>query len=267
VRDVLLAILVGILGFAGGASAEETFKDCSECPLMVKVPAGTFTMGGPSGYGESLPRHQVTIGYQFAVGRFALTFDEWDACVADGGCNGYRPSDNGWGRGRRPVINVSWNDAKAYVAWLSRKTGQTYRLLSEAEYEYATRAGTTTRYPWGDDVGEKNAKCIGCDGRDIYPWETQKRGTVPVGSFPPNKFGLCDMVGNVDQWMEDCKHLSYEGAPADGSAWTSGPHCNEHILRGGNFFIDALSSDVRSWKDSDLRNRTLGFRVARTLKP
>jgi formylglycine-generating enzyme required for sulfatase activity len=129
------------------------FKECENCPEMVVVPSGSFTMGSPAseeGRGnEEGPQHSVTLAKPFAVGRFAVTFDEWDACVADGGCNGHRPDDKGWGRGRQPVINVSWADAKAYVAWLSRKTGKPYRLLSEAEREYVTRAGTTTPFWWG----------------------------------------------------------------------------------------------------------------------
>ena len=117
------------------------------------------------------PQHRVTMARQFAVGQFELTFDEWDACVADGGCNGYKPADAGWGRERRPVINVSWNDANAYVAWLAKKTGKPYRLLTEAEYEYATRAGTTTAYPWGDEIGKNNANCDGCGSQ----WGDKKR--------------------------------------------------------------------------------------------
>jgi formylglycine-generating enzyme required for sulfatase activity len=129
---------------------KDSFKECAQCPEMVVVPAGSFTMGSPDSeegrIEEEGPQHRVTFGRSFGVGKFAVTFEEWDACVADGGCNGYKPSDAGWGRGRRPAINVSWDDAKAYVGWLSRKTGKTYRLLSEAEREYATRAGTTTPF-------------------------------------------------------------------------------------------------------------------------
>src|SRR5437763_1635434 len=135
---------------------KDTFKECANCPEMVVVPAGSFTRGSPTSEpGHSAdegPQHTVAIAQPFAVGRFAVTFDEWDACAADGGCNGYKPSDEGWGRGQRPVINVSWDDAKEYAAWLSRKTGRTYRLLSEAEREYVTRAGTTTPFWWGSSI-------------------------------------------------------------------------------------------------------------------
>jgi formylglycine-generating enzyme required for sulfatase activity len=174
---------------------KDTFKECEKCPEMVVVPAGSFTMGSPwseiGSYPAEKPEHAVTFTRPFAVGEFALTFDEWDAWCAGGGCTGYRPSDNGWGRGRRPVINVSWNDAKLYVAWLARKTGKPYRLLSESEYEYATRAGTATMYFWGDDIGNNNANCKACGSE----WGFKQ--TTPVGSFPPNKFGLYDMLGNV----------------------------------------------------------------------
>lgn len=141
-----------------------------------------------------------------------MTFAEWDACFSVGGCLHW-PIDYGWGRNRRPVIHVSWNDAKAYVAWLSKMTGREYRLLTEAEWEYAARAGTTTAYYWGDEIGKNNTNCNGCGSQ----WGGRK--TAPVGSFAPNAFGLYDMFGNVWEWVEDCFHNNYEGAPTDGSAW------------------------------------------------
>src|SRR5205823_12154354 len=139
-----------------------------------------------------------------------------------GGCDGYKPSDYGWGRGRRPVINVSWDDAKAYAAWLANRTGKAYRLLSEAEWEYAARAGTTTVYFWGDAIGNNNANCDGCGSQ----WD--KRQTAPVGSFKSNAFGLYDMAGNVWQWVQDCYHADYQGAPTAGSEWTSGD-CSRRV--------------------------------------
>jgi len=139
------------------------FKECESCPEVVVVPAGSFTMGSPENESDRRtnegPQHKVTIGRPFAVGKFAVRFDEWDACVAAGGC--YRPPDQGWGRGRRPVINVNWDDAKAFVAWLSRTTGKTYRLLSEAEREYAARAGTTTPFWWGASISTSQANYNG----------------------------------------------------------------------------------------------------------
>jgi formylglycine-generating enzyme required for sulfatase activity len=245
----------------------DTFKECANCPEMLVVPAGSFTMGSPSSEpGRSTdegPQHRVTIARQFAVGRFEVTFDEWGACVADGGCNGYKPSDEGWGRGRRPVINVSWDDANAYVAWLSKRTGKSYRLLSGSEYEYATRAGTQTAYPWGNAIGTNNANCHACGSQ----WDA--RQTAPVGSFVPNRFGLFDMVGNVREWTEDCYHNTYSGAPADGSAWIEGANCYYRVVRGGSWLIAPafLRSASRYWFASDYRLNYLGFRVARTLAP
>jgi formylglycine-generating enzyme required for sulfatase activity len=247
--------------------AKDTFRECANCPELVVVPAGSFTMGSPkSEPGHSAnegPQHKVAIARQFAVGRFEVTFDEWEACAADGGCNGYKPSDEGWGRGSRPAINVSWDDAEAYVAWLSKKTGKPYRLLSEAEYEYATRAGTQTAYPWGNAVGTSNANCHSCGSQ----WDAKQ--TAPVGSFAANGFGLYDMVGNVREWTEDCYHNSYSGAPADGSAWIEGGNCYDRVVRGGSFLLAPafLRSASRYWFTTDYRLRYLGFRVARTLAP
>jgi formylglycine-generating enzyme required for sulfatase activity len=244
---------------------KDTFKECANCPQMIVVPAGSFTMGSPTNEpGRSSnegPQRTVTIARQYAVGQFELTFDQWDTCVADGGCNGYKPSDQGWGRGYRPVINVSWDDAKAYVAWLAKKTDKFwYRLLTEAEYEYAARAGTTTAYPWGSAIGKNNANCDGCGSQ----WDGKQ--TAPVGSFAANGFCLYDMVGNVSAWTEDCYHDSYSGAPTDGSAWTSGD-CSRHILRGGSWLFNPwlLRSASRNTNITVLRNSNFGFRVGRTL--
>lgn len=244
---------------------KDMFKDCANCPEMVVVPAGSFKMGSPTsepGHSpEEGPQHPVTIARPFAVGRFEVTFDEWDACVAKGGCNGYKPSDEGWGRGRRPVINVSWDDAQAYVAWISKKTGKSYRLLSGSEYEYAMRAGTQTVYPWGNTVGNNHANCHSCGSQ----WDAKQ--TAPVGSFAANGFGLNDMVGNVREWTEDCYHDTYNGAPTDGSAWIEGGSCYHRVVRGGSFLLAPafLRSASRYWFASDYRLRYLGFRVARTL--
>jgi formylglycine-generating enzyme required for sulfatase activity len=246
---------------------KDTFRECANCPEMVVVPAGSFTMGSPTSEpghsADETPQHTVTIARQFAVGRFEVTFDEWYACAADGGCNGYKPADEGWGRGRRPVINVSWDDAEAYVGWLSKTTGKPYRLLSGSEYEYATRAGTQTAYPWGNAIGTNNANCHACGSQ----WDAKQ--TAPVGSFAPNGFGLYDMVGNVREWTEDCYHDTYRGAPTDGSAWIEGGNCYDRVVRGGSFLLAPafLRSASRYWFTTDYRLRYLGFRVARTLAP
>jgi formylglycine-generating enzyme required for sulfatase activity len=211
------------------------------------------------------PQHTVTIANIFAVSRYELTFAEWDTCAGSGGCNGYMPPDQGWGRGQQPVINVDWDDAQAYVAWLSQVTGKTYRLLTEAEYEYAARAGTTTAYPWGDDVklnGEAIANCDGCGSK----WDGKQ--TAPVGSFPPNKFGLYDMVGNVWEWTEDCWHNSYPGAPVNGSGWTVSGDCTNRVVRGGawDFSVRLLRSAHRGYAPAHDPNINFGFRVARMLR-
>jgi formylglycine-generating enzyme required for sulfatase activity len=246
----------------------ESFNECTGCPEMIVVPAGSLKMGSlltDKDYDNSeLPQHTVTIAKPFAVAKFELTFAEWDACVTNSGCSGVKPFDDGWGRGRRPVINVTWDDAKDYVAWLTKLTGKPYRLLSEAEYEYAMRAGTTMAYPWGDEEtsnGKAMANCQGCGSQ----WDN--KGTAPVGLFPPNKFGLYDMVGNVKEWIEDCWHNDYNGAPTDGSAWTSGGDCSERVLRGGSWDStpDNLTSKSRFGFSAANRAYDFGFRVGRTL--
>ena len=196
------------------------FKDCPDCPEMTIVPEGRFTMGSPENEPEHQSeeaQHEVRFGKPFAVGRFAVTFAEWDACVADGGCGGYRPGDGGWGRDDRPVINVNWNDAKSYVQWLSKKTGKQYRLLSEAEREYAARAGTVTPFWWGSSIstGQANYDGIAILTTVVAKGEYREK-TLPVKSFKPNPWGLYQVHGNVWEWVEDCWHDSYNGAPADG---------------------------------------------------
>ena len=238
------------------------FRDCPACPEMVVVPAGSFMMGSSASekgrYDREGPVHRVTIAMPFAVGKYEVTFDEWDACVRSGGCGGYRPDDRDWGRGRRPAIYVSWEDARTYVDWLSRETGEYYRLLSEAEWEYAARAGTTTRYHWGDDIGRNRANCNSKYCGDSWDY------TAPVGSFVANGFGLHDVHGNVWEWVEDCWNESYAGAPSDGSAWLSGK-CAQRVMRGGAWGNrpGQLRAAIRGWKT--LGSLIIGFRVARTL--
>jgi formylglycine-generating enzyme required for sulfatase activity len=250
-----------------GAGKTEHFKDCSTCPEMLVVPAGGFMMGSPANEPERFgnERARVSIPAQFAVGRFAVTFDEWDACVADRSCNGYRPYDGGgWGRGKRPVINVSWNDAKAYVAWLSKTTGKTYRLLSEAEREYATRAGTTTRFWWGSSIKANYKGSPEPDGsKSAY-----RVRTVPVDSFEPNPWGLYNVHSNVWEWTEDCWNDSNSGNPGDGRARMTG-ECKQRVVRGGTWFFSPQlgGSAFRNSRDADNRLYYLGFRVARTLDP
>jgi formylglycine-generating enzyme required for sulfatase activity len=245
-------------------TAGSEFKECAAaCPLMVIIPAGKFTMGSSEDEvgrtaGEG-PRHEVAIAESFAVSKYELTFDQWDACVAAAACP--RAKD-AWGRGVMPVINVSWDDAKLYVAWLSGLTGKEYRLLTEAEWEYAARAGSKTRYSWGDEPGIGNANCNGCGGA----WELQP---APGESFRPNAFGLDDMQGNVWEWVEDIWHDSYKGAPADGSAWLHGGDASYRVIRGGSWHneTELIRAAIRFKRHRKVQFDTLGFRVARTMKP
>jgi formylglycine-generating enzyme required for sulfatase activity len=248
----------------------QAFRECAkDCPEMVVVPAGEFMMGSPptekGRMPDEGPQHRVTIARPFAVSKYDVTFNDWDACVSVGGCpREGRAGDVDWGRDTRPVIYVSWDDAQQYVAWLSQMTGKPYRLLSDAEFEYAARAGTQTAYPWGDDIGENNANCVDCGSQwtgSAGTWQT-----APVGSFAANRFGLHDMVGNVWKWVQDCYHPNYNGAPTDGSTWTGGD-CTARVIRGGSWgggpeYVRPAFRDRSSTND---RNYTLGFRVGRTL--
>jgi formylglycine-generating enzyme required for sulfatase activity len=235
-------------------SVGDVFKDCNECPEMVVVPAGEFVMGSNDGEDDEKPIHRVVIPSGLAVGRFEITFSEWDACVSGGGCGGHRPVDSGWGRGRRPVINVSWDVAKRYITWLTGKTGESYRLLSESEWEYVARAGTTTKYHTGNTIGYSQANYSGGGGGE----------TVPVGRYGSNAFGLHDVHGNVWEWVEDCWDDSYGGAPGGGEARTTG-ECTLRVVRGGswNYAPRLLRSASRSRFWTSFRSIYLGFRVAR----
>ncbi len=246
------------------------FRDCEECPELVVVPAGSFDMGSPESeagrYYNEGPVHRVRLSEPFAVGVYEVTFSEWAACRHGGGCS-HNPGDSGWGRGNRPVIGVNWEDAQEYVRWLSRETGSGYRLLSESEWEYAARGGTTGPFHFGGAItpGEANY-----DGNYTYGGGRKGRyrgRTVPVGSFPSNSFGLHDVHGNVWEWVEDCWHGSYRGAPVDGSAWTRGGDCGRRVLRGGSWDVKPgdLRSAVRDRSSSGARYSRVGFRVARTL--
>ena len=279
--------------------AGQTFRDCKDCPEMVVVPAGSFIMGAQSGetgsYQNESPQHQVTIGKAFAVGRFEVTnnefadfveqsgYDAGNACYIDTvnaatgvnylnpGFASYRPGD------RDPVVCVSWEDAQAYVAWLSQKTGKRYRLLAEAEWEYAARAGSTSTYPWGVDPNractfanladetakrapwwQQNYVGVACDDRTVY--------TAPVGRYQPNAFGLFDMIGNVNEWVADCYMDGYAAAPKDGSAFEMAG-CQQRSVRGGGWGANPYfaRAAARSYAPSTARVNVDGFRVAREL--
>lgn len=239
-----------------------SFRDCPDCPEMLVVPAGSFIMGAPeSEVGRQDvegPSRRVTISRSFAAGKYEVTFAEWDACVADGGCQ-HKPSDRGWGRGKRPVINVSWDSITSeYLPWLSRKAGKTYRLPTEAEWEFAARAGTTTRYAFGNTISK--AQALFSEG-GLFK-------TMAVGSFAANAFGLHDMHGNVWEWVQDCWNASYANVPTDGSAAAAGD-CTLRVLRGGSWsdHPNSLRSAKRSKDRAGTLDSSSGFRLARTLVP
>lgn len=264
----------GIASVVGGESrclgTLEIFRDCAQCPEMVALPAGTFLMGSQRdelGRSDAEgPEHCVQLRYHLAVARFEVTFAEWDSCVAAGDCK-HVPRDSGWGRGRQPVINVSWEDAvREYIPWLSKTAGQTYRLLTEAEWEFAARSGTTTLFSTGNSITSDDANF---DGTSTYAGSAKgmyRQKPLEVGSFAPNAFGLYDIHGNVWEWIADCYAGSYVGAPTDGSAALDVPGC-QRVMRGGSW-IDSprvLRSAARSHVPAQTRFIYRGFRVARVL--
>jgi formylglycine-generating enzyme required for sulfatase activity len=234
-------------------------------PEMVRVPpagfALAFEMGSARGGEDEQPVHPVTFKRPFAIGKYEVSFDEYAVFAQQTGAP--MPSDEDWGSGRRPVINVSWDDARDYARWLSSVTGRTYRLPTEAEWEFASRAGTREAYWWGNAVGEGLANCYGCGG----PWDGER--TAPVGSFESNPWGLHDTLGNVWEWTADCWHENYQAAPGDGSVWLeeSGGDCARHVVRGGAWFN--MPSNVRSalrfGADDVYAFPFLGFRLAEDL--
>lgn len=299
-RTAIVAAVAALSSLAGcvapGATAHsaqgagQAFRDCPACPEMVVVPAGSFTMGSPAREAMRDPdetQHEVTFARPFAVSKFPITWDQWEACVRDGACEGREVEialqtglDGQWnkdyvdhGRGTRPVVGVSWYDAQVFAGWLNRKTGQdAYRMVSESEFEYAARAGTTTAYTWGEapdhdyaNFGKSSGKGLGGEtgGRDVW-----LNDTSPVGSFPPNAFGLHDMLGNVYQWVEDCYEPKAELLPKDGSAMKSG-NCAVRVMRSTSFMSNphTLRSANRAGQyPPNSRGRNyLGFRVAKTL--
>jgi formylglycine-generating enzyme required for sulfatase activity len=258
---VVLLVAPGAVAQTAIPAPGTVFRDCPECPEMVVIPAGKFDMGSTGGDRDETPVHAVAIAKPLAVGKHEVTFAEWDACVAAGGCRP-QPEDLGWGRGRRPVMHVSWNDTEAYLAWLSRRTGKRYRLLSEAEWEYAATAGQASGSVGGEEaLGDKNlANCHLCGSQ----WDGEQ--TAPVGSFPANRFGLHDMLGNVWEWVGDCWNPSYRGAPEDGQAWTAGD-CAIRVRRGGSWSsaVEDVRAAGRGADRAGNHDGDTGFRVARPL--
>jgi formylglycine-generating enzyme required for sulfatase activity len=248
---------------------KDSFKDCPECPEMVVVPAGEFMMGSPASEAarsrDEGPQRKVTIAKPFAIGQLEVTFAEWDACVAAGGCK-HKSDDQGLGRGKRPVVDVSWDHiTKEFLPWLSRKAEKEYRLLTEAEWEYAARAGTTTPFSTGRMITTDQANF---NGNDTYGGSAKgqyRQRTVEVGSFPPNAFGLHDMHGNVWEWVQDCHKDGYAPAPPDGRAVTDTSDCYR-VMRGGSWNNGpaGLRSARRERYAPIDRFSVLGFRLART---
>jgi len=300
--------------FAYDYATGESFRDCAECPLLVAVPGGPFTMGSPLGEAIQLenrqldtkgrrrddewPQREVVID-PFAAGKFEVTWDEWGQCVAAGGCDDFTKNENdgatledhqtsireamSWGLGSRPVVGVTWDDAQAYATWLSAKSGKSYRLLSEAEWEYAARAGSPDRFSfdetsqsvcrhanfadrsyWQDKCAKPDHQC----GEDVLSvCDDGFTSTAPIGSFIPNAFGLYDVHGNVSEWVEDCYRIRYFGAPDDGSSISTGD-CGRRVVRGGGMDNHApwIRSAARQWAYPDNRSIMRGFRVARAIK-
>lgn len=250
---------------------KDGFKECPECPEMVVVPKGSFMMGTPASEvdrskGED-PVHRVTIAKPFAVGRFAISFGEWDACLADGGCNGVRGDDRGFGHGRLPAHGLSFEHAQAYLAWLSRKAGRTYRLPSESEREYFTRAGTTTPFWFGKTVGPQDANYDASIPYANGPRGERSKGPKPVDAYAPNPFGLYQVHGNIYEWTQDCFNKRYtEDTPVDGSPWLEGD-CSKRMVRGGEWGWSAnnIRAGARNESRADSGAGPYGFRVVRDL--
>lgn len=234
-------------------------KDCADCPDLIALPAGTFTMGSNSSDPSERPAHRVSIAKPFAIGKYEVTVGQWDACVQAGGCPHL---NNGSDRPKKtPVRDVSWDDAQQYVKWLTKSTGKHYRLPTESEWEYAARAGTTTRFWWGEQMSKGKADCKDCGA----PW--QQQGPTEVGSFAPNPWGLYDTSGSVWEWVSDCWHNSYKGAPSTDHAWDEA-NCRMRVIRGGSWREGAsyMPSTTRFKYDAGVRYSQNGFRVARDLE-
>lgn len=252
-KILLLLLFVSILPLTPLAQAKVAYVDPVTGMEFVKIPGGTFIMGETI-QDVARPPHKVKVK-PFLTGRFEVTFDQYALfCAAT---KRELPDDNGWGRGSRPVINVSWQDAVAFTEWLSAQSGRKFRLPSEAEWEFAARGGTTTLFPWGNELGENLANCNGCGST----WDN--KSTAPVGSFKPNGYGLYDVVGNVYEWVLDLRHDSYQGAPATASPWLQGDTTGERVYRSASFLQHPREMTVsrRCWDNPEIRKNEIGFRV------
>ena len=234
-------------------------KDCAACPIVVTVQPGAFTMGNNTGDPSERPAHRVTIGQGFAIGKFPVTVEQWNACADAGACPKLSADTNAIKT--NPARDLSWEEAQVYIKWLSKTTGKTYRLPTEAEWEYADRGGTTTRYWWGDQMKKGMTNCKDCGD----PWRAD--GPSDANAFPPNPLGLYDMNGGVWEWVADCWQTTYKGAPADGRIWDD-PACVARVIRGGSWREggDYMTSTTRFKYSPSVRQSQNGFRVARDLK-
>jgi formylglycine-generating enzyme required for sulfatase activity len=275
-----MAALSSQPALAEGMTPGSVFIDCDYCPEMVVIPSGEFVQGSDkveSGHVDEKPQRTVKIARPFAVSKYEATFAQWDACVADGKCP--KADDAGFGRGKFPAVNVSWPEAKAYADWLAAKTGKPYRLISESEFEYATRAGSKTAWFWGGNDA-KNKTCefanlhdeVGKAAHPNYVWShvlcsDGEAENAQVGKYKPNAFGLHDMLGNVREWVADCHIIGYAGAPEDGSVRKHEGKCEKRVVRGGAW-LDGPSTARSAYRYSeleDMRNYQTGFRLARDL--
>jgi len=236
----------------------EEIQDCPSCPVMLALPAGNFTMGASRGDRSEKPAHKVSINKPFAIGKYEVTVAQWNECHTAGACS-YKPDFND-PQDNSPIRDISWSDAQEYTKWLSTVTQKPYRLPTEAEWEYAARGGTDTTYWWGNEVGASQADCKNCGGK----WNN--KSPAAVDAFPANPFGLHGTSGGVWEWVADCWHKTYKGAPKDGTAWSRND-CRENVIRGGAWRNDAnyIHSASRFKYDTHVRYLLNGFRIARTL--
>jgi formylglycine-generating enzyme required for sulfatase activity len=239
------------------AAAAAEVKDCPACPTLISLPAGSFTMGSNSSDPSEKPAHQVTIGAPFAIGKYEVTAQQWNSCVDAGACQKVALAANA----NAPIRDVSWDDAQQYLKWLGSTSGKPFRLPTEAEWEYAARGGTATRYWWGEQMAAGKANCKDCG----QPWTSE--GPANVGSFAANPYGLHDTSGSVWEWVSDCWHNSFKDAPADGRSWDQ-PNCSVRVIRGASWREGApyMVASTRFKYDASVRHSQNGFRVARSLK-
>ncbi|WP_096031772.1 SUMF1/EgtB/PvdO family nonheme iron enzyme [Caballeronia calidae] len=246
---------------AAKTAAGGEIKDCPSCPVLIPISPGSFTMGSNSDDPAEKPPHRVSIGHAFAIGKYEVTVEQWNACADAGACTRISMDGDATPQGNAPMRNVSWDDAQVYVKWLSKVGGKAYRLPTEAEWEYAARGGTQSTYWWGDQMKKGTADCKDCG--DPYKPEAP----TPVGSFAANPYGLYDMNGSVWEWVADCWHSSYKNAPADGRAWDD-PSCSVRVIRGGSWREGAayMQSATRFKYSSSVRQSQNGFRVGRDME-